>query len=65
MSLLLGGREQPASVSGLCQTARHGINGVVLPGFIATVVYPATCAGYAVLVAPADRWYFVIKLQVI
>ena len=65
MSLLLGSREQAASVSGLCQTARHGSNGVVPPGFIATVVYPATCAGYTLLVAPADRWYFVIKLQVI
>ena len=52
------------SGSGLCQIANRGINGVEPLGFIATNVYLATCAGYALRGTPADRWYFVIKFQV-
>ena len=55
----------PASGSGLCQIASRGINGVESSGFIATTVYLATCAGYALRATPEERWYFVIKLQVV
>ena len=55
----------PASGSGLCQIASLGINSVEPSGFIATTVYLATCAGYALHATPAQGWYFVTKLQVV